>query len=138
MEGLAPTYRFCLEWRLALERGQATPTFIKAQCNLLEWPTDLRVLILSVSQGRMGHDLKMSAHRRALMQLVMLGMRGESVLPRLREMEIEIRRQCEHEMEVFLTRLPLFMLGPVLLLLFPAFLLLLLGPLLDQMLKGLG
>jgi hypothetical protein len=72
------------------------------------------------------------------MQLLLFGVRGESVLPRLREMEIEIRRQCDHEMDVFISRLPLFMLGPVLLLLFPAFLILLLGPLLDQFLKGLG
>jgi hypothetical protein len=138
MEGLAPTYRFCLEWRLSLERGQATLTFIKSQSALLDWPPDLRAQLLSISQGRLHGHTNISPQRRALMQLVLSGVRGESVLPRLREIEIEIRRQCEHEIECFVRKLPLLMLGPVFLLLFPAFLILLLGPLLDQLLKGLG
>lgn len=70
-------------------------------------------------------------HRRALIRILERGLNGESIGPSLATLEEEIVEACRIEQEEYLAKLPFLMMIPLFLLLFPALLLLLIGPFLD-------
>jgi len=145
VEGLAPTYQLCLDWRLALERGDSTLVFLRETLPTMNF--DLQRQIREVmASTELTIDLKkpvaeqrssatISLYRRALLNLVPRALAGESVLPRLRELEIEIQRECAIEIERHISLLPIKILMPLMFLMFPAYLMLLLGPLISNFLK---
>jgi hypothetical protein len=79
-----------------------------------------------------------SPYRRELISLVGLGLSGAPVVAKLRELEVEIRWACQDELDLFIARLPLRALLPVLLIQFPAFLILLFGPILSEFTRSLS
>ena len=76
-------------------------------------------------------------HRRALLLLLEQGLQGQSILDKLIDLEREIEVACEIEVKEDLEILPLKLLFPLLVLQFPAFLLLLVGPLTQKFLNAL-
>jgi hypothetical protein len=76
--------------------------------------------------------------RRNLILLLEKGLLGEPILQNLTTFAEEVQEQSFAEIELFLAQLPFRMLLPLLFFLFPAFLLLLLGPLLLRVVAGLG
>ncbi len=138
MEGLAPTYQFCVDWRLSLESGHSTLMFLKKE--LESQPLDVQLHVrryLSETGRSADHLTSISLHRRLLLELMSCSIKGEAVLSRVRELEKEIFLQCEHEIEKHLASLSWKLLLPMMLLMFPAFLILLLGPLMNHFVKGL-
>lgn len=79
-----------------------------------------------------------SPHRRALLTLLARSQRGESVFQALLELEVEIQEACQADLERHLARLPFILLVPLLFLMFPAVMILLLGPFLEILLSGFG
>ncbi len=79
-----------------------------------------------------------SQYRRGLLELLERGMRGESVYVYLCQLEQETIEACQDEIDRKLAKLPFLLLAPLLLLQFPAFLILLFGPLLDNFLHSFG
>ena len=143
MEGMNPLLHLLIQTRLGLERGEALRTVLKEYVArfrtemtpaLMEWVT-------SLEQGRMPPlELKAwgTAHRRALLQTLQRGVRGESILPSLTALEQDVFAACEEELERRASLLPLQCLVPLLLFQFPALMLLILGPLLSQLLASLS
>jgi hypothetical protein len=75
--------------------------------------------------------------RQSLLTVLLDGFDGNSVLPRLRELRTEVENQLELDMKAHVESLPLKMLVPLLLCMFPAFLILLLGPITQNFMEAL-
>lgn len=92
-----------------------------------------------------GRDLQGAVHfssetpvlRQAFFNTLLFGIQGHSVLSRLQELRAEIEQQLELDMKTHVEALPLKMLVPLLLFMFPAFLILLLGPITSNFLEAL-
>jgi hypothetical protein len=143
MDGLAPPLRLCLNLRYALENGGALYSAVKSQLIYLDESLriDLSVVLAAHEQGRAatGSDfISKSEYRKALIEIIMAGLRGEPIVKQLRDIEDEIKAACEYDLEMFIARLPMKALVPLMLVQFPAFLILVLGPVLNQLIKGLA
>ena len=79
-----------------------------------------------------------SVYRRALWDLIERGVAGEPILNALHALEDEVNRCATAELDLHLVTLPFKMLIPLLIFQFPAHLLLLLGPTLDDLARSLG
>lgn len=143
MEGVAPPLELLLAVKRTLEKGQPTKlgvhhylknhegefALVVAQwLALLQQGQDTQTLISSIA----------SQHRQILLQLLERGLRGEAIYNMLATLEEEILEACHEELTNILARLPFILLVPLLLLQFPAFLLLLFGPLLHNFFHSLG
>lgn len=142
MEGIAPPLKLVLMLRSGIEKGESVR--VSAQRYLRQENDALsRIVAMRVSTNDQGCEQRpllgqqMSPFRQAALMLLDRGLRGESIYQQLIQLEEEIIEASKSELETFLNVLPLKMLIPLLLLQFPAFLLLLFGPLLGQLLGAL-
>lgn len=141
MEKLAPTLEWVMQLRAQIESGQSvlTATQKSLLVNVDEVSMSVRALLknLEVGLGPQNSSLQdLNPYRRALLELIRRGLRGEPILPQLRDLEKEVIFASEVELEQFMATLPIKMILSVLLFQFPAFLLLMLAPLVTQFLKG--
>jgi hypothetical protein len=143
MECVAPPLALLLAVKRSLEKGQPTKSgilnYLKKEAG--DFPQFVSKWLAHLQQGQSTHELlrqNISLHRRVLLQLLERGLRGESIYNPLCQLEVEIIEACEHELSQKLARLPLLLLIPLLLFQFPAFLLLLFGPLLQNFFHSLG
>lgn len=72
-------------------------------------------------------------YRKALFEVLWMGLDGKSIYPVLKLLEEEMVKACEEEIHTQASKLPFLLLLPLLLLQTPAFLLLLFGPILQQL-----
>jgi hypothetical protein len=72
-------------------------------------------------------------YRRALFEVLLMGLNGRTIYPMLKSLEEEIVVACEQEIHSQAAKLPFLLLLPLLLLQTPAFLILLFGPILQQL-----
>lgn len=141
MEGLAPTHQLCIEVRHALENGTSLLTALKDSSNMLEQQIAgevINILFAFQQQGAVSlRDIKTQRlYRKALYELFAVGLEGEPILSRLKELESEIFLASHEEIERHLAALPLRVMVPLLFLQFPAFLLLMFGPIIREFTKG--
>ncbi len=158
MEGLAPPLEALICLRYEIEKGNsvksalknylATKSFVRAQSRfrLLHWRAKEPSLHIKLSQLLRAYEagenfpifaVEKKPHRMALMNVLSRGLKGEPIHTYLLQLEEELREACEEDLETHIATLPVKMLFPLLLLQFPAFLLLLLGPLMMQILNSL-
>jgi hypothetical protein len=143
MEGLAPTLQICMELRMSLERGESLHAGLRSPLMRPSgsWRGDIQRMLRHFEQYGNLRDFTVSSsspYRRELISLVGLGLSGAPVVAKLRELEVEIRWACQDELDLFIARLPLRALLPVLLIQFPAFLILLFGPILSEFTRSLS
>ena len=143
MESLAPPLELLIEVKRSIEKGQSTRqgilSYIKKSKSTFR--DDVSKWFIWVQQGQKIDSIMLqqrSISRKALFQLLERGLRGEAIYSQLQMMEQEIKEACQDEQAKYLARLPFLMLVPLLFLMFPAYLLLLFGPLLTEFLKQLG
>ena len=140
MEGLAPTLQLCLEVRMLVERGESIYVGINKILPDLQpkLRSEIMRIILQFDQGGevQLNCLPISAYRRELYRIILAGFAGEPVALRLKEIEIEIQSACELEMDEFLSALPMRAMMPVLLIQFPAFLILMFGPVVQEITRS--
>ena len=79
-----------------------------------------------------------SHYQRAFVDLIQRGCAGQPTLDHLSALEDEIEKAAQAELELHIATLPFKVLIPLLLFQFPAFLILLLGPLLRELAHQLG
>jgi hypothetical protein len=79
-----------------------------------------------------------SPYRRALFQIFARGWDGEPILEPLSELESELHQAADEELDGFIATLPFRAMMPLLLLQFPAYLLLLIGPMLLELTSAFG
>lgn len=92
---------------------------------------------LATSGGTMTSKPMRSPYRRALWDLVQRGSAGQPVLEPLAALEEEIEAAAQAELDLHLATLPFKVMLPLLLLQFPAHLILLLGPMLREFRRAL-
>jgi len=141
MEGLAPILRCVLEVRFALENGESVRAgLVRALSGATDrFSLDLQRWLFAWDQGQMENqeDHAETPYQRNLVSLLGHGLRGNSIRPQLLDLEGEVEQACNEQIDDFIRMLPMKMTIPVLLLQFPAFLILLLGPMVSELLKGL-
>ncbi len=137
MESIAPPLKLLLSVKKALEKGQSTRQglliYLKSdQDHFSEKVTKWYALFQQgLSTSEIIRQIS-SPHRRILLQLLQRGLAGESIYNPLCQLEIEIVEACHEEIACKMAQLPLVLLVPLLLLQFPAILMLLFGPLLQN------
>ncbi len=142
MESIAPPLKFLIEIQTAMQNGEAVRggAIRYLQGDQDSFTPVVRKFILAWDRG---HDWRQilkeekSLHRRAILDLLANGLAGHPIQARLGELKDEISFACDLEIKSRLDLLPLQMLIPLLLFQFPAFLLLLFGPLLTHFIEGL-
>lgn len=135
MEDLTPTLNLILVVREALERGDSLRT---ALAEFIENDkSDLKLFL--IGQIKPGHKLSrpLKETERNILSVLQRGLEGEPILPILKELEQDLVERSEAEIEEFTQKLTLRSLLPLLLLVFPGYLILLLGPTLESLLISL-
>jgi hypothetical protein len=143
MEGVAPPLSLLLCVKRSLEKGQPTKTGVLNYLKRYqgEYPEQVGRWLALLQQGKDTHGLIKeisSPHRQVILQLLERGLRGEAIYNVVVSLEDELIEACQEEISTKLARLPFLLLIPLLLFQFPAFLLLLFGPLLQNFFHSLG
>ena len=141
MEVLAPSLRLVQTVRYSMECGESVRQGLKEY--LRTSPDELSLIVLAwlqllergCSTQEYLRKIK-SPIRRNLLTLLERGLAGEPILTSLVSLEEELHEQSLMEIENFLAQLPFRMMLPLLFFLFPAYLVLLLGPLLMRISGG--
>jgi hypothetical protein len=137
MEDVSPSLILLWDVKRALEKGQSLSVGVK---NFLNRPIQDEFLSqvnqwwLSQSHSQNAYDKKeLRLGRRQLLEILELGLKGQSILETLKSFEKELITACEDEIQRHLARLPFILMFPLMGLIFPALMLLLIGPLLSQL-----
>lgn len=96
-----------------------------------------RIELSGASDANSAEETYRTLYRESFFSILAAGVQGHSILPRLKELRAEIDAQLELDMKAHIEALPLKMLVPLLLCMFPAFLILLLGPITQNLLESL-
>ncbi|MEY4616554.1 MAG: hypothetical protein RJB66_1514 [Pseudomonadota bacterium] len=142
MENLSPGLQLLFDVRTALENGTSVRTgvlnFLKLQRT--DFNETVSAWILAFDQNQDTIYLLKLLHpcRRTLLLMLEKGMRGLPILAALAELEREIISSCELEMEERIQKLPIRLLFPVLFFMFPAYLIILIGPFMLEIIKHWG
>lgn len=133
MESLAPPLEFCLELRRQIESGESARAAIKRICidNSSPFLREVSDWVLAIDRGLPREQIlrrQTSPYRREFLMTLAMAFEGEPIVGRLEELENEMVSACQDELERHLQKLPVLALVPLLFFQFPAFLLLLLGP----------
>ena len=108
------------------------------QCND-SFARSLREAWILKNQGQISQkSLFSSVHQQALWNLIERGAHGQPTSEALRALELEVEMATSFELEEHLGSLPFKVLLPLLFFLFPAYLILLLGPVLRQLNQQMG
>lgn len=140
MENLAPPLLLVVNLKREMERGHSVR---EALAKYLHETNDDFAQVVAAWHVRVeqGLDYKYSSikslPRRALLMLLERGLRGEAIFQHLQRLELEIIESCQEEIQQKLQKLPFILMLPLLLLQFPAFLLLLFGPFLENFFHSL-
>lgn len=155
MDSLAPPLELLLAVRYEIEKGNSVRSAIKTYLSqslrppsrsLQFFSTGLDDLPVQVSQLLASYESGTEEvqapegkriHRFAILNVLGRGLRGEPIHTLLLQLEEEVIEACEEDLEMHIATLPVKMLFPLLMLQFPAFLLLLLGPLFLQIIETL-
>jgi len=145
MEGLSPPLKCLIEVQTALRNGEAVrlglARYLESAGAREDFAADLRRFLFAWEQGQNWRAVVAgirSPHRRALLDLMATALSGQPILTHLDELRIELIHATEAEISRHLELLPIKMLAPLLIFQFPAFLLLLFGPLLSRLLEEIS
>ena len=137
MAGVAPLLESILEVEYALKSGKSARWALRsfAGRSHSDWGRFLYTWLPQYEQGSNSDKLEnclKSSYQKAFLTLMKASLRGQSIANELSHLKAEVEDACHLEVETFLRLLPFKLLIPLLFLLFPAFMILLLGPILAQ------
>jgi hypothetical protein len=150
MDGLNPALRLLLTVKTSMERGESVrhglmkalhrPTQPSTRSNTHSNTDEFSNLVSAwfarheqgISASTVRAKIK-SPYRRNLLDLIERGLKGESILQPLRNLEIEMIQACHEELERRILMLPMKALIPLLFLQFPALAILFLCPFLSRL-----
>ncbi len=143
MESLAPPLKCLIEMQSALQNSENIRVGLEryARLSATGFSGDVRRFLFDWDQGRDWRKYLVkepSPYRRALLELAAAALSGQSIQSQLQELRDEVELACEAEIKERLDLLPLHMLFPLLFFLFPAYLLLLFGPLVSSFLMEIA
>lgn len=126
-----------LEIRLQMENGISIAQSVKnyVECYPAdEFAKDLSLWLFARENGKK-FEKKLGFYRTTLLEILDRGLNGDPIMEYLKDLEKEIMEVCKEDMEKHLEKLPYICLVPLMLFQFPAFLLLLIGPLVLNLLN---
>ena len=145
MEGLAPPLKCLIQIQSSIANGESVRSAIARYLQIVSIDDPFAIVIREfMFAWERGQDWRVtlrtvqSAHRRALIEVLACGLAGQSISAHLESLRTEVCAACDLEIREHLEMLPLKMLVPLLLFQFPAFLLLMFGPLLRHLVEELG
>lgn len=143
MEGLAPPLKLAIEMQSSLANGESIRSGIArfASQSNEDFARTVRRFMIAWDQSQDWRSILKqveSPYRRALLELAAHGLSGQSVQTPLAELQKEIEIACDEEIKLHIDMLPLKMLLPLLLLQFPAFMMVLFGPLLSRFVEEMS
>lgn len=143
MENMNPCMVLLIYVRRHLDRGQSVRMAIAEYLRFErgDFPSEVGQWFSLWQQGLETEAIlhrQSSLYRRILLQTLERGLSGEPIYGFLQTFEQELMNACQNSLSESLGRLPFMLLVPLLFLQMPAFLLLLLGPLLGRFLEALG
>ncbi len=141
MEGLNPTLKLLLFFKCGIENGQSVRHLIEKYGKECQDATADQLLCWWLYHQDK-RDLAQKAvpdsrYLRSLFILLEKSLTGASILPSLVILEQDLWLAINDELDNYLVTLPFKLLIPLLLLQFPAIMLLILGPLLQQIMNSL-
>ena len=138
---LAPPLKAVLEIRLLIESSFSVPQSIRlySQKNLEEpLAKELGYWLFAKETGKTYENKVFNtAYRKRLIDILTYGLKGEPILSALCDLEQDLIFVLNEDLEQYIQKLPLVSLIPLMLFEFPAFFLLLVGPLLLNLLSAL-
>lgn len=143
MEGLAPPHYCLIEMRAALQNGESIRVGLSrfTQNSHSDFARSVRQFSFDWDHGfdwRVNATKIKSPYRISLLELAAASLSGQSIQSQLEELRVELELACTAEIKTRVDMLPLQMLFPLLLLLFPSYLLLLFGPLVSVFIKEMS
>ena len=142
METLAPPLECLLDVRAHIENGEPVRNAILKYVNSREDSFSVQIFrwIEALETGSGAAEVLAeieSAYRRTLLSIFQKGIEGHSILKQLDELEAELLEIGAREIQEFVLLLPLKLLLPLLFFQFPAYLILMIGPLLRRLLEAI-
>ena len=136
MENITPPLVLLWDVRRSLEKGQSVGAGVKAYIrrprkNEFQRQIDIWWAAQSNSQVKFSKS-SMNHRRQFLLEILEAGLKGHAILPNLQSLEDEIILSCEDEIKNHVALLPLQSLVPLMLLVFPAMMILLVWPLMEM------
>lgn len=143
MDDLAQPYVFVETLRYCLESGESLMAIIKRYTKETHGEFSLTVaewFERSQLERYVAGDFQktLPLYRKSIFDLLDLARSGASIIEPLKSMEKELVQICEHDLNRHVDKLPFKLMIPMLLLQFPAVMMLLIGPLLIQFLTEVG
>jgi hypothetical protein len=136
MENLSPTLLLLWDVRRALEKSQAVSVGIKnylSRTSNDKFYTQVeRWWSYQNSASNSFDKNELYPTRKYLLEILELGLKGQSILETLKSYELELIQSCEDEIQKHLAKLPLLLMIPLMGLIFPSLMLLLVGPLMKS------
>lgn len=142
MENLSFLLKLCLHVRASMEGGESLRVSLMRFCDKR---TSLAQIRLSEWLNHFDHTAGEDrsefyfSHTQTQMFLEILsqGLRGHAIYERVCSFEEELIELCKEEFQKELDRLPYILMVPLLLFMFPAYLILLLGPILNLFIQSI-
>jgi hypothetical protein len=147
VEGLAPPLQLAIEMQSSLANGESIRSGIvrfasdSSSDTTDEFARVVRRFLIAWDQSQDWRSILKqvaSPYRRSLLELAAHGLSGQSIQAPLAELQREIETACDEEIKLHIDMLPLKMLLPLLLLQFPAFMMVLFGPLLSRFVEEMS
>ena len=136
MENLTPTLILLWDVKRSIQKGQSVrfgaDLFLKRQIQHTFYRS-FKMWFVARNLNSAANKEAFNYLQRQLVDLIELGICGESILIHLTDLEKEVIRSCEEEINEYLSTLPLKALLPLVCCLFPSMFLLLLVPLLKML-----
>lgn len=151
MEDISPTLIFLWEVKRSLEKGHSIHSGIERyiQRNRPDkfsftveswWSIQLNITASQLNRQQVFSNenpleptVDLSMTRKYLFDILELGLKGQSILETLKAYEKELIQSCEDEIQSHIARLPIILMIPLMGLIFPALMILLIGPLLSTL-----
>ncbi|MCB0393176.1 MAG: type II secretion system F family protein [Bdellovibrionales bacterium] len=137
MEDLAPTLKILFEVELALASGESVRTVLNSP-EILETATGraLRRWYATFERtGKFERAALSTKQEKAMILLFKLGLQGRSIVEELNSLQEECWEESRNQILKFAELLPFKLLFPIALFVFPALMMMILGPILSQILN---
>lgn len=139
MENLAPPLEVILELEHSIHAGRSLQGALNeiAKTHKSEFRKQLEELLQAHLKGDDYVFVGASLYRKTLIYLLERGLRGHSILDQLQGLREEVEWAVAKEFDSFIAKLPFISMIPLLGFFFPAYLLVLVGPIIAEFLEVL-
>lgn len=140
MEYIAPPLQCILDLKMSVRSGLSIKMSVQNYLNSHDNKFSQQLTEWFVEVLKTNQHLSLewpSYYSKSLVDILYRGLQGEPVLKSLDELESELKEECKARIDKYMQKLAILSLFPLLFLQFPAFMLLLFGPIFNNVLEQL-